>query len=754
MPQRRRPRTWLKHVPAALLAVSGISLAAGLAASERNPVSPTPRASAASEQARVIVRYKSGASLLRTHAAQAGSGPSRRHAQALAERHGLNLADGRMLAERMQLVLGSGINSKVLASKLTADPDVEWAVVDGRRYKLVAPSDPLYPNGLSGTTPESGQWYLRANSGSVKSSINVEPAWTQATGSGITVAVLDTGITSHPDLNSKVVQGYDFVGYSGDASVATANDGNLDDANPQDPGDWITAAEDSENDGEFEGCGESDSSWHGTQVAGIIGAVTDNGAGMAGIARDAQVLPVRVLGKCGGYDSDIIAGMYWAAGLNSDNTLPANANPAKVLNLSLGSQDECSDAYRAAMTDLTAAGVVVVAAAGNDGLTVGVPANCPGMVAVAGLRHVGTKVGFSNLGPEITVGAPGGNCVNETGTCLYPLLSTSNTGTKGPVASTYSNGDDHLTLGTSFSSPIVAGTVALMLEANPALTPAQVTSALKTSARAYPTTGGDSSSTACTAPTDTPQDSECYCTTSTCGAGMTDAGGAVSRAKTGPFPAVGASNLTPIAGASVTVNSSGSSVLAGRSIASYQWSITDGADIASISSATNASSATVKTTGAGHVEVQLTLTDNLGASTSIRQPLDASASALAAAINASPTAPEAGDTVALNASSSIVDAGRSITAYAWEITSGANLASLTGATNASTATLTTTAAGQVTVRLTITDSAGVQDSVNRTLTISPVSTDGGGGGGGGAMSPLWGLGLLVAALALRRKPVR
>jgi serine protease len=746
MSQQRRPRTWLKHIPAALLAVSGISLAAGLAASERNPISPTPVARASADQARVIVRYKAGASLLRTHAAQAGTGPHRRYAQALAARHGLNLRDGRMLAERMQLVLGNGIQAKALVAKLATDPDVEWAAVDGRRHKLAAPNDPLYPDGLSGT-PAAGQWYLRANAGSVKSSINVEPAWNVATGSGITVAVLDTGHTSHTDLTSKTVPGHDFVGYSGEASLATANDGDLEDANPQDPGDWITAAED--QDGEFEDCGESDSSWHGTQVAGIVGAATNNGIGMAGIARDAQVLPVRVLGKCGGYDADIIAGMYWAAGLGVGG-VAVNANPAKVLNLSLGSPDECSAAYQAAMSDLTAAGVVVVAAAGNDGLAVGTPANCPGMVAVAGLRHVGSKVGFSNLGPEITVGAPGGNCVNEDGSCLYPLLSTTNTGTRGPVAETYSDGDLHPTLGTSFASPIVAGTVALMLQANPALTPAQVSSALKTSARAYPTSGGDSSSMACTAPTDTPQDSECYCTTSTCGAGMTDAGGAVVRATTGPFPVVAASNRTPLEGDSVTVTSTGSSVLAGRSIASYQWSITDGDDVASITSATNASTVTVRTTAEGHAELQLTLTDNLGVSTSIRQPLEVTASAITAAISASPSAPDAGDSVTLSTTGSIVDAGRSISAYQWEITSGGNLASLTGATNAATATLATTAAGQVTVRLTITDSAGLQATTTRTLTISAASS----GGGGGAMSPLWGLGLLLAALALRRKPAR
>ena len=746
---RRRVRPWLQHLPAAALALAGVGLAFGLAAGERNPVATSPAArAAASDTGRVIVRYKADSSLLKAHAAGAGVATAPRLAQALAARHGLSLADGRMLAERTQLIRGEGISSAALAAKLAADEDVEWAAVDGRRHALTAPNDPLYA-ATTQRTPNSGQWYLRANDAKVKSSINVEPAWAKATGSGVVIAVLDTGITDHQDLNGKLVPGYDFVGYAVD-DVATANDGNLDDDDPHDPGDWITAAENAA--GAFKDCGESDSSWHGTQVSGIVAAATGNGVGMAGIARDSRILPVRVLGKCGGYDSDIIAGMYWAAGLSTDGALPVNSHPAQVLNLSLGSADACTAAYTAAMQDLTAAGVVVVAAAGNDGLAVGTPANCPGVIAVAGLRHVGTKVGFSDLGPEVVVSAPGGNCVNETGTCLYPLLSTTNPGTTTPNASqsTYSDGDTRLTLGTSFSSPIVAGTVALMLSANPDLSPVQVTSALKSSARSFPTTGGDSGAGTCQAPTDTPQDSECYCTTSTCGAGMTDAPGAVDRALSGPFPLTSATNRTPVSGASVTLGSTGTSTLAGRSIASYQWSISSGS--ASITSATNASTATVHVTGAGRVEVKLTVTDSQGASASVVQPLEVG-STLAAAITATPTQPEVGDSVSLSAEGSVVDSGHTIAGYAWAVTSGSNVASLTGATDGATATLVAHAAGNVSVRLTITDDTGRQASTTRTLTVSPASSSG--GGGGGALSPWWAAALLLLILFLpRRRPGR
>ena len=134
---RRRVRPWLQHLPAAALALAGVGLAFGLAAGERNPVATSPAArAAASDTGRVIVRYKADSSLLKAHAAGAGVATAPRLAQALAARHGLSLADGRMLAERTQLIRGEGISSAALASKLAADEDVEWAAVDGRRHAL------------------------------------------------------------------------------------------------------------------------------------------------------------------------------------------------------------------------------------------------------------------------------------------------------------------------------------------------------------------------------------------------------------------------------------------------------------------------------------------------------------------------------------------------------------------------------------------------------------------------------------------
>ncbi len=270
-------------------------------------------------------------------------------------------------------------------------------------------------------------------------------------------------------------------------------------------------------------------------TASLIGAASNDGVGMAGVAWGVKLLPVRVLGRCGGYDSDVLAGMLWAAGLSVPG-VANNPNPARVLNLSLGGSGSCSQSYRDAISRITTKDnpAVVVASAGNStGHAVGAPANCPGVIAVAGLRHIGTKVGFSDLGPEITISAPGGNCVNVAANtpCLYPILAASNTGTTGPLASTYTD-SFNASVGTSFSAPLVAGTVALMLSAQPILTPSMVKSMLQSSARPFPSSGAaDDPSTgpiqACHAP-DGRDQLQCYCSLTTCGAGMLDAGRALA----------------------------------------------------------------------------------------------------------------------------------------------------------------------------------------------------------------------------------
>ena len=428
--------------------------------------------------ARVIVKYKADGALMREGALSARD-PDRvvvQHADRMSQRLGLVLRDGRMIAPRTQVLHARDMSSAALVALLQADPDVEYAEVDERVRIAAAPNDPRYADGQPGNvTPTVGQWYLRPPTPLFVSAINAEAAWDTTKGSpAIVVADLDTGVRpDHPDLVGKLVPGYDFVSADSDGTFTSANDGNGRDADASDPGDWVTQA-DIDGPLQGQGCVVDSSSWHGTQTAALIGAATDNGAGMASVGRNVRVMPVRVLGKCGGFTSDVVAGMYWAAGINIPSTFgtgPANPFPAKVLNMSLGSAaTSCGQSYQGAVTAVTGAGASVVVSAGNDaGLAVGQPANCSGAIGVGGLRHTGSKVGFSDVGPEIAISAPAGNCVNDTGACLYPILTATNTGTTTPATNTFSD-SFNISVGTSFSAPLVSGAAALMLSVNPTLT--------------------------------------------------------------------------------------------------------------------------------------------------------------------------------------------------------------------------------------------------------------------------------------------
>ena len=597
----------LAGVGATAQAERGPRATASAAAATTPAAATSARAAVADEDsstARVIVRYRDGSVL-----AQAGAAAGRaQHAARLASRLALPLTDGRALGQHTQGLHGRGLSSRQLVARLSAQPDVDWAVVDRRRtITAQIPNDPYFGPNQTSITPTVGQWYLRPPDNTLLSAINAQGAWGLSTGSStITVAVVDTGVRfDHPDLAGKLWPGYDFVRNSNSA------DGDGPDADASDPGDWSTASD---------SCGAGNSSWHGTQVAGLIGAASDNGIGMAGVGRNVMVLPVRALGKCGGYDTDIIAGMRWAAGLS--NSPVANPHKAQVINLSLGAVGTCSSAYRTAIAEITAAGVVVVVAAGNQtGLAVNEPANCPGAIAVAGVRHAGTKVGYSSLGPEVALAAPAGNCVNDTGACLYPLLSTDNAGTTSPGANVYSSSSSP-SLGTSFASPLVAGTAALMLSVNPALTPAQVKAALMATARSFPSSGAQAAdASACVAPSST-QQVECYCTAATCGAGMLDAGAAVAQVYAAtllPTAVFSVSSPAPTVGTAVTLDAAASAASSGRSVTGYQWAITSGSTVASLTGATTGRTATLATNSVGTVVVSLTVTDNTGASTSTSQ---------------------------------------------------------------------------------------------------------------------------------------
>jgi serine protease len=501
------------------------------------------------DSGRVIVKFRADSPLVGVQALDATAAAGR--AAALGARLGLNMRSRAMVGERTHVMSADGVSAKALAQRLAREHDVEYAVPDRRMRRHSAPNDPLYTSVVGGNGPAVGQWYLRAPNGTVKSSIDAETAWNITTGNpGVVVAVLDTGVRfEHPDLKAVAAGGNLLPGYDMVSDVDAANDGNGRDADPSDPGDWVTQAEISNPASPFYQCTTSaeNSSWHGTQTAGLIGAITNNSVGMASVGRNVRVQPVRVLGKCGGDESDAIAGMRWAAGLSVPGA-PPNPNRAQVISMSFGADEPCDAAYQDTVNQVLATGTIIVASAGNYAHAVGTPASCVGIIAVGALRQDGTKNGFSSLGPEVAISAPGGNCVNTAlnSPCLYPILTTTNTGTTTPVASSYTDGLNNPSLGTSFSAPLVAGTVALMLSVQPALTPYQVRALLQSAARAFPPVGSSSDGTAvsqCTVPqfdsTGTPIDqSYCYCTTDTCGAGMLDAGAAVTAAIVG-YPAAG-----------------------------------------------------------------------------------------------------------------------------------------------------------------------------------------------------------------------
>ncbi|MCF2908315.1 S8 family serine peptidase [Pseudoalteromonas sp. DL2-H2.2] len=365
-----------------------------------------------------------------------------------------------------------------LMQEMAATGNIEYIEVDQMLQPFATPNDPRY----------SDQWhYFEAAGG-----INAPAAWDKATGDGVVVAVLDTGYRPHADLSANILPGYDMI-----SDISVANDGGGRDSDARDPGDAVSANE----------CGYThsarDSSWHGTHVAGTVAAVSNNGEGVAGVAYDAKVVPVRVLGKCGGLTSDIADAIVWASG-GSVSGVPANANPADVINMSLGGSGACSSTTQNAINKARANGTTIVIAAGNDNDNSANynPGNCSGIINVASVGRNGGRAYYSNYGSNIDVAAPGGaqSFANDP----EGILSTYNAGSNTPSSDSYAYSQ-----GTSMAAPHVAGVAALIKQAKPTATPDEVESILKNTTRSFPAT----------------------CTS--CGTGIIDASAAVDAALNG-----------------------------------------------------------------------------------------------------------------------------------------------------------------------------------------------------------------------------
>jgi serine protease len=650
----------------ALILLLTVAALPARAAPELNPFAG--RVAAAAPITRLIVRLRPDA-FARAEVASVMSNPNtaaaaeRARLESAGRVHALGVRTGTALelshsiaADTHVVHLSFAQDGDLLAFTLNAlrlDAEVAYAVPDRRKHvHATTPNDPLYAAipGL-GQAGQTGQWYLHApaataaGGSTTTAAINATTAWDTTTGSSaIVIADMDTGVLfGHPDLlavsaGGRLLPGYDFVGPDSGAggvggagdTFLTANDGNGWDPDPSDPGDWVSVAD--AMTAEFSGClpdptVPEPSSWHGTRVSGMLGALTNNATGVAGVTWGPKILPVRVPGKCGGFDSDIIVGMRWAAGLAVPN-VPLNPTPAKVLNLSLGGPSECSAAYTTAVTDITAQGASIFASAGNEGGPIDEPANCPGVVGVTAVRHVGTKVGFANVSglhttggvsAAVSIAAPGGNCFNLSGACLFSLDTTTNKGLTTPDTSatgyTYTD-QTNFNIGTSFSSPIAAGIGALMYSVNSHLTPGLLLTRLRNGARAFPNIATDSTGVAiptchvATSSTDL-QVIECNCTTTTCGAGLADAPGAVAEALR-PIAAISVTG-TNANGQTVNFDVTGSSAADTHSLASYAWVVTASTTFALPTlGATTGATSSLAIPSCGSVTVQLTVTDDMG----------------------------------------------------------------------------------------------------------------------------------------------
>jgi serine protease len=744
-----------------ILAAFSLSFANATAASrETNPVLTQP--GAAPEVLGFLVTFRStpAAESLRT---QPRPGDTRTPAaqvrvtsqdvHSLAQRSSLAFRQSRQITaglHLMQITSTQGESPAAILARLRSDPAVESADMDERRYPHAMPNDPLYAN----------QWYMQ---NAQPAAVDAMTAWDTTTGrSDIVIADLDTGVRfDHPDLGpangSRLLAGYDFI-----SDVTVANDGDGRDADASDPGDWVSA-NDIATIKEFANCTKQDSSWHGTRTAGILGAITNNSTGIAGMTWGTMILPLRVLGKCGGADSDILDAMRWAAGLHVDG-VPDNTHPARIINMSLGATGNCTSAEQIVINEVLALGVLVVVSAGNEGGPVDAPANCVGVAGVTALRNVGTKVGFASLGPQIALAAPGGNCGTTAGTCAWPIDTTSNAGLTTPTINGYT---DQLnpSLGTSFSAPIVAGIAGLMVSANSNLTAPQLIARLKEGSAPFPVSS-DTTVPMCHVPASSSdlQQTECNCTTQTCGAGMARAPGAL-KAALRPIAAITVP-ASVSAGQNVSLSAIGSAAACGHTVASYAWSVV-GSSTTAIQGA-NTPSATVVAPSSGSITIQVTVTDDAGATDTAQvvvNPTSTSTSAPASASNG--TCPATPVTVAVSPATVSVKAGASQaftatltnttnTAVTWQVNGTAGGSAATGMISAAGLyTAPASVSSTLSVTVTAVSAADASRSGSAQVTVTSASSSSststsapssGGGGGGGAIDLL--TLLLVSGLTL------